>query len=82
MTIRFDLPESLEEFDEQEDGPEQPCFPYPGYDDRHRGIDFWASATERHPVRLQLKGASGNFRQPVSKRLCSKGRKVLLKVIC
>ena len=29
MTARFDLPESLEEFDEQDDMMELPCFPYP-----------------------------------------------------
>ena len=81
MTIRFDLPESLEEVDEQEEGLDQPCFPYPGYEDRHGGIGFWSSVTERPAVRLNL-GEGGRYGSGLSltRSFRTRGRKVLLRV--
>lgn len=80
MTIRFDLPESLEEFDEQEESLEQPCFPYPVVEERPGGIDFWMPLAEKHPLRLNLKGFVDPFQEPVKKRFFTKGKKILLRI--
>ena len=78
MTIRFDLPESLEELDQQEELLEQPCFPYPGYEQRPGGINFWATATTKRLIRLNLKGIGPQQASPGKFRL--NGRKALLQV--
>ena len=81
MTIRFDLPESLEEFDQQEESLEQPCFPYPGYEQRPGGINFWVTVTTKRLIRLNPKGIYALTAQQASPgTFHHSGRKILLQV--
>ncbi|MET4693214.1 hypothetical protein [Endozoicomonas lisbonensis] len=85
MTIRFSLPESLEEFDEQEESLEQPCFPYHGYEERPGGINFWVSVTAKRLIQLNLKINRKGLdtlpaQQPVPGNVRHSGRKILLQV--
>ena len=80
MTVRFDLPESLDEFDEQDDVLELPCFPYPAFEERPGGIDFWAPLTKQHPRRLNLRKTAVVTPGVTNKNFRTNGRKVLLRI--
>ena len=81
MAIRFGLPESQEECDEQDESLEQPCFPYPGYEGRPGAINFWVSVNAKRLIQLNLKGLEPLPAQQVSPgNARHNGRKILLQI--
>ncbi|KEQ19119.1 hypothetical protein [Endozoicomonas numazuensis] len=81
MALRFDLPDLMEDFEEeQESYDSEPCFPYPIVDGLLEEVAMRRLAVNSSLIRLNIRGA------PVSTRLRigfnqNRGRKkVLLKL--
>lgn len=54
MTIRFDLPDSLEECDDSGEPLDAPCFLYPAFEDRPVGIELWSPFIKYHVQRRTM----------------------------
>ena len=82
MSFCFDLPEPVDDFEEQEECRGEPCFPYLVRGERPGGGNMWCPSSGGAPNRLNLREAAslrGPEPFPGKKQV---SRKVLVQVRC
>ncbi|WP_062268413.1 hypothetical protein [Endozoicomonas arenosclerae] len=81
MALRFDLPDLLEDLEDEQDAYESgPCFPYPVVDGLPEEIAMKRLVVSGSLVRLNVRGGSGSTQLNLGATKSNGRKKVLLKL--